>query len=436
MADWSKPSLGDQYANFLKYLNLKLADVATQFSTASPTNAIDQSIRWNPTNAQWEQYSASANTWAQLCVGGVKFPSILLAADPQQPLQAATKQYVDSLKSLITAASTLASAALPKVGGTLTGNLLLNNTTAGITGVLGISAAAGASKSVNLYTAGSARWALLANGTAEAGGNVGTDFELRRYTDAGILIDTPMTIARSTGVVQFSQAPTWGSSHATPWDSSNLSNPYTSNGGPVNGDLTLTQAISTTGDTARLVFANNTNGLRSWLRLNSTTGALEIINNAYTAINFSFQDAGGFTARGNVTGANLLTSGIVQFTQPNGVIYDYISHPRYQVVTNDATNHWGGYSTGNYTDVFIRQLDGAQIAIMHGNGDFYSAAIGWVSSAVAGKAPAGVFHHNATIGNCWSNQQLHLSTSGNTMVMQVVNTPLNGIGNCNCTNCG
>jgi hypothetical protein len=57
-------------------------------------------------------------------------------------------------------------------------------------------------------TAGSIRWtAMLGNSAAESGGNVGSDFELDRYSDAGALIDTPLAISRSTGKVAINGAP-------------------------------------------------------------------------------------------------------------------------------------------------------------------------------------------------------------------------------------
>jgi hypothetical protein len=44
------------------------------------------------------------------------------------------------------------------------------------------------------------RWAeILGDGTAETGSNAGSDFEFCRYSDAGSLLDCPMSIPRSTG---------------------------------------------------------------------------------------------------------------------------------------------------------------------------------------------------------------------------------------------
>ena len=57
-------------------------------------------------------------------------------------------------------------------------------------------------------TAGVSRWELqLGNGAAETGSNVGSDFGITRYTDAGAFIDSPISITRSTGQVFFAKTP-------------------------------------------------------------------------------------------------------------------------------------------------------------------------------------------------------------------------------------
>lgn len=54
------------------------------------------------------------------------------------------------------------------------------------------------------------RWVLsLGNGTAESGGNAGSDFALIRYSDAGALLGTPFSINRATGVITGPGGSTW-----------------------------------------------------------------------------------------------------------------------------------------------------------------------------------------------------------------------------------
>ena len=47
------------------------------------------------------------------------------------------------------------------------------------------------------------RWSFYVNQNAESGSNAGSNFELRRYNDAGDSIDTPIFVSRQTGQVDF-----------------------------------------------------------------------------------------------------------------------------------------------------------------------------------------------------------------------------------------
>jgi hypothetical protein len=67
----------------------------------------------------------------------------------------------------------------------------------------------GFSRQIAAYTGSVLRWNLvLANATAESGANAGSNFQVGRYDDAGVLIDNPFSIIRSTGIAAFSQSPT------------------------------------------------------------------------------------------------------------------------------------------------------------------------------------------------------------------------------------
>jgi hypothetical protein len=59
----------------------------------------------------------------------------------------------------------------------------------------------GQSKIITYRTAGLQRFGLYVNNTAESGSNVGSDFAVRAYSDAGTLITTALFIKRSTGNV-------------------------------------------------------------------------------------------------------------------------------------------------------------------------------------------------------------------------------------------
>ncbi|GBQ53595.1 hypothetical protein ACM0P6_04970 [Komagataeibacter sucrofermentans] len=83
---------------------------------------------------------------------------------------------------------------LPLTGGILSGDLHRSGD-------------AGTNRQIFLDTAGKARWAFGADAANESGDNVGSDFFLSRFDDAGDFIDTPVTAERSTGVWAFKYSP-------------------------------------------------------------------------------------------------------------------------------------------------------------------------------------------------------------------------------------
>lgn len=103
---------------------------------------------------------------------------------------------------------------LPLAGGTLTGPVDYTGAFPGGSGpnqgfAIAVDVPAGAFVNLNGTAAGiagargaSRRWlTLLGNGTAEPGGNVGSDFTIQRYADNGALLGTALTITRATGAV-------------------------------------------------------------------------------------------------------------------------------------------------------------------------------------------------------------------------------------------
>jgi len=69
----------------------------------------------------------------------------------------------------------------------------------GTAAALIIDGAASNNKIIDWQTAGVTRWKLYTNGTAESGSNVGSDFAINRYNDAGTFQNTPFLLERSTG---------------------------------------------------------------------------------------------------------------------------------------------------------------------------------------------------------------------------------------------
>jgi hypothetical protein len=60
---------------------------------------------------------------------------------------------------------------------------------------------AGQSKIITYRTGGLQRWGLYSNNVAESGSNAGSNFLLRRYSDAGTLLSTPFQVNRQTGQI-------------------------------------------------------------------------------------------------------------------------------------------------------------------------------------------------------------------------------------------
>jgi len=63
-----------------------------------------------------------------------------------------------------------------------------------------INGAAAGNRTLAWQTNGALRWTLQANSAAESGANAGSNFDVSSYTDAGALIETPLSINRATGV--------------------------------------------------------------------------------------------------------------------------------------------------------------------------------------------------------------------------------------------
>jgi len=72
-----------------------------------------------------------------------------------------------------------------------------------VANMLTMTGAAGTNRIFYFNSALANRWAVLASGEAESGGNSGSNFGVARYTDAGGYIDQPLTINRATGTVNF-----------------------------------------------------------------------------------------------------------------------------------------------------------------------------------------------------------------------------------------
>lgn len=91
---------------------------------------------------------------------------------------------------------------LTLAGGTLTGSL-------SVAATLVVDGAAGTSRDVRWSTGGSLVWILRADGTAQSGGNAGSNFALLARDDAGAALwNSVITASRATGIVGINIAAT------------------------------------------------------------------------------------------------------------------------------------------------------------------------------------------------------------------------------------
>ena len=129
--------------------------------------------------------------------------AITLVADPTTALHAASKQYVDSVRSLVTGSY------LPLSGGALTGNISINASGTGNWSQISFDKTPGLANAITTQANGLNRWQLrIGDHSAESGGNTGSDFTLTSFTDAGAGLETPFYIIRATGLAFVKGDPT------------------------------------------------------------------------------------------------------------------------------------------------------------------------------------------------------------------------------------
>jgi hypothetical protein len=183
-------------------------------SPTPPVGVVDNTFWWNSTNGQlYVRYNDGNSTaWViaapqpdvaayLMKTGDAMLGQLLLAADPTAPLGAATKAYVDAHGGV--GGTPDLSGLVQKSGDTMTGNLKINKAGPGLL----LDRTDATSDAINLQRAGKNRWALQGGINAESSGNVGSDFYLYRFNDAGVVIDAPLSIERATGRVGMPSMP-------------------------------------------------------------------------------------------------------------------------------------------------------------------------------------------------------------------------------------
>jgi hypothetical protein len=147
-------------------------------------------------------------------VGGAPIASPALTGVPLAPTASPGANNTQLATTAFVAAA-LTAGYLPLTGGILTrasavgiaDDTLTLSCASGST-TLGINEPAGnatGSSTILFRTAGNRRWQINAGvANTETGGNAGSDFVLYRYSDAGVAIDSPLAITRSSGLASFS----------------------------------------------------------------------------------------------------------------------------------------------------------------------------------------------------------------------------------------
>ena len=80
--------------------------------------------------------------------------------------------------------------------------------TPGGSALLNLESPVGSFRGIEMFTGTTPRWIVAADNTAEGGADSGSNLAIYRYNDAGTTLNAAMTVARSTGVVNFASTPT------------------------------------------------------------------------------------------------------------------------------------------------------------------------------------------------------------------------------------
>lgn len=167
-----------------------------------------------------------------------------------------------------------------RAGDTMTGLLTLG------AGVDLSNTVASGQRVLEYATSGSVRWQVLANSGAETGSNVGSDLDICRFSDAAALLDCPLAIFRSNGLV------------------------VVQDGLGVTGDSSVTGVGS--GTAFAIADTANANGAMIILEGNGSTtpnkylradgGKFDIVSSSFSQNILDLTDAGVLTVAGNFAG--------------------------------------------------------------------------------------------------------------------------------------
>jgi hypothetical protein len=134
--------------------------------------------------------------------GGALLASPALTGTPSAPTAAPSTSTTQlATTAFVTAAIAAAGPFLPLAGGTLTGPLAIAPSPGG--GSVSLRKSASGQANIIVSATGAlTRWQIVVGDSgAESGSNAGSDFSIARYSDAGALLSSPVSIVRSSGLV-------------------------------------------------------------------------------------------------------------------------------------------------------------------------------------------------------------------------------------------
>lgn len=185
-----------------------------------------------------------------------------------------------------------------RAGDTMTGNLGISSSTAQLT----LTSVAGNYSNISFTSAGSNRWLFGKDNSGETGSNAGSNFFINSYTDAGAFYQTPVSITRSTGVMNLNYG-LW-------------------TGGTVTLAATGTGVVYS--PLLYLVAGPYAPFIRSY-NLGSGNGQIQFINSANNNTNFTVDEQGDAVIRGNLTalGSTINFAGQLTITSGGMTVYGW-----------------------------------------------------------------------------------------------------------------
>jgi hypothetical protein len=167
--------------------NLNVPNLTAPYITLTPGSAPGSLVNgqlWTTSTGVYAQVNGSTLLLGSSGTAGV--------ASFNTRVGAVTLLYADVVAAL-------AYTPVNKAGDTMTGSLSIASAEV-------INGAAGTERNLYFDTSGLSRWQFDVNGTAETGGNAGSDLGVCRRSDAGGSLDCPIFITRSTGTVAIPDA--------------------------------------------------------------------------------------------------------------------------------------------------------------------------------------------------------------------------------------